>query len=137
MSDLISRSELIENFRKCYSGHLGMENSDACMTFHGICNVINNTNTVYDVDKVIEELERIRAKETCNKEKCDTKEICRICVVDDAIEIVKQGGISDDVCECRRLKDCKSLFETSCGYIFAREGFKYCPYCGKKIKVVE
>ena len=57
MSDLISRSELIENFRKCYSGHLGMENSDACMTFHGICNVINNTNTVYDVDKVVEELE--------------------------------------------------------------------------------
>ena len=56
MSDLISRSELIENFRKCYSGHLGMENSDACMTFHGICNVINNTNTVYDADKVVEEL---------------------------------------------------------------------------------
>ena len=56
MSDLISRSELIENFRKCYSGHLGMENSDACMTFHGICNVINNTNTVYDIDKVVEEL---------------------------------------------------------------------------------
>ena len=55
MSDLISRSELIENFRKCYSGHLGMENSDACMTFHGICNVINNTNTVYDIDKVVEE----------------------------------------------------------------------------------
>ena len=26
-------------------------------------------------------------------EKCDTKEICRICVVDDAIEIVKQGGV--------------------------------------------
>ena len=92
MSDLISRSELIENFRKCYSGHLGMENSDACMTFHGICNVINNINTVYDIDKVVEELERIRAKETCNKEKCDTKEICRICVVDDAIKIVKAGG---------------------------------------------
>ena len=47
--------------------------------------------TAYDVDKVVEELERIRAKKTCNKEKCDTKEICRICVVDDAIEIVKEG----------------------------------------------
>ena len=32
-----------------------------------------------------------------------------------------------NVCECRRLK----------GYNFAREGFKFCPYCGKKIKVVE
>ena len=60
MSDLISRSELIENFRKCYSGHLGMENSDACMTFHGICNVINNTNTVYDIDKVVAELKVIK-----------------------------------------------------------------------------
>ena len=48
--------------------------------------------TAYDVDKVAEELKRIRAKKTCNKEKCDTKEICRICVVDDAIEIVKRGG---------------------------------------------
>ena len=48
--------------------------------------------TAYDIGKVVEKLEKIRVKETCNKEKCDTKEICRICVVDDAIEIVKQGG---------------------------------------------
>ena len=41
-------------------------------------------------EKIIEKLEEIRAKKTCNKEKCDTKELCRICVVDDAIEIVKQ-----------------------------------------------
>lgn len=53
---------------------------------------IHNAPTAYSVDKVVEELNRIRAKKTCNKEKCDTKEICRICVVDDAIEIVKQGG---------------------------------------------
>ena len=48
--------------------------------------------TAYDIDKIVEKLEKIRVKETCNKEKCDTKEICRICVVDDAIEIVKRGG---------------------------------------------
>ena len=53
--------------------------------------------TAYDVNKVVEQLERIRAKKTCNKEKCDTKEICRICVADDAIEIVKQGGFGKDV----------------------------------------
>ena len=99
--------------------------------------------TAYSVDKVVDELERIRAKKTCNKEKCDTKEICRICVVDDAIEIVKQGGVSDDVCEWQ--SDChlennnpaewlinphkpKKIFSTD---------IKYCPYCGKKIKVVE
>ena len=53
---------------------------------------IDEQPTAYDIGKVVEELERIRAKKTCNKEKCDTKEICRICVVDDAIEIVKRGG---------------------------------------------
>ena len=41
-------------------------------------------------EKIIEKFEEIRVKPTCNKEKCDTKELCRICVVDDAIEIVKQ-----------------------------------------------
>ena len=41
-------------------------------------------------EKIIEKLEEIRVKKNCNKEKCDTKELCRICVVDDAIEIVKQ-----------------------------------------------
>ena len=51
--------------------------------------------TAYDVDKVVGKLEEIRVKKTCNKEKCDTKELCRICVVDDAIEIVKAGGTDD------------------------------------------
>ena len=49
--------------------------------------------TAYNVDKVVEKLEKIRVKKTCNKEKCDTKELCRICVVDDTIEIVKGGGV--------------------------------------------
>ena len=50
---------------------------------------------IYDPDKVVEQLEEIRVKKTCNKEKCDEKELCRICVVDDAIEIVKAGGNAD------------------------------------------
>ena len=66
---------------------------------------IDEQPTAYDADKVAEELKRIRAKKTCNKEKCDTKEICRICVVDDAIEIVKQGGVFDDVCEWKSASD--------------------------------
>ena len=102
MSDLISRRELIENFRKCYSGHLGMENSDACMTFHGICNVINNTNTVYDIDKVVEEL-------------------------------------PDDVCEWELKNAC---YTTSIKHYYSLptsivKTFNDCPYCGKKIKVVD
>ena len=101
-------------------------------------NMIYRQPTAYDVDKVVEKLKEIRAKKTCNKEKCDTKELCRICVVDDAIEIVKQVGVSDDVCECRLLKGYNFLYKTSCSDVFDMEnGFKYCPYCGKKIKVVE
>ena len=57
MNDLISRSELLESFRKSYCGHLGMENSDGMMTFRSICRIINEQPTAYDVDKVIKELE--------------------------------------------------------------------------------
>ena len=99
--------------------------------------------TAYDVGKIVEELELIRAKKTCNKEKCDTKEICRICVVDDAIEIVKRGGVFDDVCEYK-IKDkviyasCNNKQIASAFCWFNECGdYKYCPYCGKKIKVVE
>ena len=100
--------------------------------------------TAYDVNKVVEQLERIRAKKTCNKEKCDTKEICRICVVDDAIEIVKQGGVFDDVCEWRLCDEEANVYDTSCRnpHILIEgtpkeNNYEYCPYCGKKIKVVE
>ena len=58
-----------------------------------ILDFIDAQPTVYDPDKVVEQLEEIRVKKTCNKEKCDEKELCRICVVDDAIEIVKAGGV--------------------------------------------
>ena len=110
---------------------------------------IDEQPTAYDADKVAEELKRIRAKKTCNKEKCDTKEICRICVVDDAIEIVKRGGVFDGVCEWKYTKEImdNAEFKVGCnpnalkrGVVpnnFSYHDFKYCPYCGKKIKVVE
>ena len=55
-------------------------------------NLIHRQPVAYDIDNVVKQLEEIRVKKTCNKEKCDEKELCRICVVDDAIEIVKGGG---------------------------------------------
>lgn len=140
MSDLISRSELIENFRKCYSGHLGMENSDACMTFHGICNVINNTNTVYDIDKVVEELKEAKHEICLSDDDLEHYQNG----IDKAIEIVKQGGVSDDVCEWEydyKFVSDKYKRETGCGHTFydlhhAVPFNKHCPYCGKKIKIV-
>lgn len=60
---------------------------------------------------------------------------------DDAIEIVKQGGIgTDDVCEWEYDKHFE-FAKSKCGSIDTKriefKKLKYCPYCGKKIKVVE
>ena len=98
----------------------------------GFCDEIYSA--IPNLDKIIEELE-LHSFELGT----DTLPVHYV-RLNDALEIVKQGGVSDDtdnVCECRKLKDYNSLFKTSCGYIFAREGFKYCPYCGKKIEVIQ
>ena len=55
-----------------------------------------------------------------------------------AIEIVKQGIISDDVCEW---KVKSNYYVTKCSHdtdvmYGLKQDFKYCPYCGKKIKIV-
>ena len=101
---------------------------------------IDDIPTAYSVDKVVEKLEEIRAKKTCNKEKCDTKEICRICVVDDAIEIVKRGGVFDDVCEWKSASDGEFIQNPHTKRLYSNEPSMqnvYCNTCGKKIKVVE
>ena len=90
MSDLISRSKVISVLEQLKEHSLSGK-----MDISNAIYLLENQPTAYDIDKVVQELEKIRAKETCNKEKCDTKEICRICVVDDAIEIVKQGGVGN------------------------------------------
>ena len=91
---LIDADVLIEEMKKTETEY---ENAMTCPSWWSAFNVISEQPTAYDIDKVVEKLEEIRAKKTCNKEKCDTKEICRICVVDDAIEIVKQGSVGKDV----------------------------------------
>ena len=54
-----------------------------------------------------------------------------------AIEIVKKGGVSDDVCEWKQTSTTK--YKTSCGYKL-EEYFDtnacYCKQCGKKIRIV-
>ena len=87
MSDLISRSKVISVLEQLKEHSLSGK-----MDISNAIYLLENQPTAYDIDKVVQELELIRAKKTCNKEKCDTKELCRICVVDDAIEIVKRGG---------------------------------------------
>ena len=142
MSDLISRSELLKRFLVNKDGHRiperDCDNLEVTVSIKDVKTIIKEQPTAYDIDKIVEKLEKIRAKKTCNKEKCDTKEICRICVVDDAIEIVKRGGVFDDVCEWKQDNMCENVYRV-CGGCFTsvyQKDFKFCPYCGKKIKVV-
>ena len=98
-------------------------------------------------DKIIEKLEEIRAKKTCNKEKCDTKELCRICVVDDAIDIVKQEAEQYNngwiLCSERLPEDDKKKYmvQKTNGFIyilgFTKDAYKlnrydFAEYRGKK-----
>ena len=58
--------------------------------------------------------------------------------------VSKMESTSDEVCEWELSDDDYNLYETSCGNLQILMGgspidnkYLYCPYCGKKIKVVE
>ena len=108
---------------------------------NAVVNLVNNQPTAYDIDKVVEELEENSSRYTKkyntpygNNGYRDVKAIS----IHKAIEIVKQGGVSCDVCEWKQTSTAK--YKTSCGYRL-EEYFDtkacYCKQCGKKIKVVE
>lgn len=147
MSDLISRSELLTRIRLNYNNHQNISAS-------AIKDIIDTMPTAYSVDKVVEELKVIKEdalaeynigeynldnnignsiaenyRKDMNEGKCFA--------YDEAIEIVKQGIVSDDVCEWSY--DTQFEFAKSkCGFIDTHRitfmKLKYCPYCGKKIK---
>ena len=97
---------------------------------------VEQTKTAYDVDKVVEELEE-RSKEYNSGLRLHGKpEEMR---TDEAIEIVNQGGVSDDVCEWKLEDEEDNLYLTGCQkrkLIFEgtpkENGYRYCPYCGKR-----
>ena len=145
MSDLISRSELLTSFNNkniqitfdlpveemlgedVDLDDFAMLIQDAIQSYKKmVIDTIKNQPTAYDPDEVVEELENASWEET---------DISTVIYIDDAIEIVKQGGVSDDVCEWK-MTDTKKLmpYKTSCGNEDLYDNsYKYCPYCGKKI----
>ena len=141
---LIDADVLIEEMKKTETEY---EKEMTCPSWWSAFNVISEQPTAYDVDKVVEELEenasRYAKKYTTpygNNGYRDTKAIS----IHKAIEIVNQGGISDDVCEWKLEDEEANLYLTRCQQrqlIFEgtpkENGYRYCPYCGKKIKVVE
>ena len=141
MSDLISRKKVIDVLEKEKSLRCSY---DADITIFSIEKGIRELPTAYSVANVVEELgqkkeEVQRMKNTCvalsDLEVCDIENV----TYERAIEIVKHGGVSDDVCEWEL--DGVYLHSphkplVSC---VTEENYRYyyCPVCGKKIKVVE
>ena len=126
MSDLISRSQLLKE----------IESWGGCVD--ALHDYIQNMPTAYDVDKVVEELE----KESFTTTDTVCGGIFKAIRLSSAIEIVKQGGVSDDVCKWRIVDRPNNLpiYNTSCGKIrlqYVTGVDIYCNGCGKKIKVVE
>ena len=140
MSDLISRSKIrdyiktqINPYGKPFEGtayELGLK----------IMRYIDAMDSVYDIDKVVEELESFAklaedrwtngtSKHAYQEYKCWVK----------AIEIVKQGGVSDDVCEWESIRDGEFIQNPHTRRTFSNEPSMknvYCNTCGKKIKIV-
>ena len=141
MSDLISRSDLYDKLGNKLTWLMGYGDDVYLDVGSDIKDVIYNMPTAYDIDKVVEELKKNASRYTKkyttpygNNGYRDTKAIS----IRKAIEIVKQGGISDDVCEWKKSKDYPFDWLVGCDgcEVNHRQG-DYCPRCGKKIKVVE
>ena len=137
MSDLISRSQLLKQ----------IETWGGCV--EALHDYIQIMPTAYDINKVVEELNKAKdelanenyCRSINEKEKCDGRN-CFKCCAEYLIEIVKRGGVSDDACEWKDYKDGieHSYHIGCCEEAFSQcyeTNFKFCPYCGKKIKVVE
>lgn len=97
--------------------------------------------TAYSVDKVVDELNELDLKSITryNDENFgDFDGVEYYIKKRKAIEIVKRGGVSDDVCEWRQTSTAR--YKTRCGYKL-EEYFDtkacYCKQCGKRIKIVE
>ena len=139
MSDLISRSEVndvIDELEVYASGRPNtMKVEISVLQLQRFINKLKNIPTAYSIDKVVEDLEKVK---TINVD-VGYGTIYKTIRKDTVIEIVKQGSVADNVCEWKL--DGDNLI-TSCDDYFnlydnCTGKFKYCPVCGKKIKVVE
>ena len=130
---LIDADTLIKDLSYLYTkNHIPID-----MRAKEILTTIIEQPTAYDVDKVIEELE-------LHSFELGTDTLPAHYVrLNDAIEIVKQGGVSDYVCEWRLCDEEANVYDTSCRnpHILIEgtpqeNNYEFCPYCGKKIKIV-
>ena len=138
MSDLISRSELLEIIKG--SEELIDFQKDECIA------CINSCDIAYDIDKVVSEILRCSGN---GYRDIDGDYVPPMIETKEAIEIVKQGSVSDDVCEWERgssgyvgypayySKCCQTNSKGLEMQTHIIANWKYCPYCGNKIKIKE
>ena len=96
MSDLISRSKLLKEIEKYKFGAIS-NNAEREYVKTTILNFIECQPTAYDIDKVVRQLNL----ESVGSSIKESLGLLR------AIKIVKQGGVSDNVCE-QKLKEMES-----------------------------
>lgn len=134
-----------DELKLCYTGS---DTNKA--SYLSIRKMIDTSKTTYDIDKVVEELKCENCESCRFLEVCAGSKWCGKCH-NKAIEIVKQGGVSvannattrDDVCEYKITDNMvhagcnnKQIASAFCWFNEC-DDYKYCPHCGKKIKVVE
>lgn len=106
-------------------------NFEVTVSVKDVKTIIKEQPTVYNIDKIVEELE-LHSFELGT----DTIPVHYV-RLNEAIEIVKQGGDADDNCKWSQISTAR--YETSCGYKlveFFDTNACYCKQCGKKIKIV-
>ena len=109
--------------------------STSCSDIKDADNIASFCDEIYsaipNLDKVVEELE-LHSFELGT----DTLPVHYV-RLNDAIEIVKQGGVSEEVCEWKQTSTAR--YKTSCGHKLEAHfdtNACYCRQCGKKIKIV-
>ena len=124
------------------------ERAEAYNAIKQCIEAVEEQQTAYDIDKVVEELEE-------TMQDLSVIEILSHIDFDNTIQIgldnflksynsellriVKQGGVTDDACEWRLCDEEANVYDTSCRnpHILVEgtpkeNNYEYCPYCGKK-----
>lgn len=139
MSDLISRNEVNDVIDELEVYTCGRPNTMkvevSVLQLQRFINKLKNIPTAYDVDKVVGEL--LALNKNYNDGINLYEEVAEI-PTEEAIEIVKQCGVSNDVCKWRQTSTTK--YKTGRGYKleeFFDTNACFCKQCGKRIEIVK
>ena len=149
MSDLIRKSDVLDLLYRIFDKYkmITDKNTSIGKSFGtDVFEEIRNMQIAYDIGKVVDGLETDSSVKLYGSRNSDNYMI----PVNRAIEIVKQGGVSDDdVCEWKFEETNGIAWHcndkcTTYNQVYIKdlkitlEDFECkCPYCGKKIKVVD